>query len=203
MILPRDGHVELFERVFDEDAAGKWFERLRHGIDWQQEELRIMGRMVAVPRLTAWYGAFGYRYSGVDHPPRPLTDDLVILQRHAMKLADTELNSVLANFYRSGDDAMGWHADNERELGEQPVIVSFSFGGTRRFSLRHRRDPRTRVDLELASGSCLVMRGETQTHWLHRIARTKKAVDPRINLTFRLIHPPSKAPRQRPFQSGS
>ena len=189
MILPRDGEVELIERAFDAGEAAAWFARLRDNIDWRQEELRIMGRMVAVPRLTAWYGDHGYRYSGVDHPPRKLTSDLETLRRKAEDLSGASLNSVLANFYRSGDDAMGWHADNERELGGQPVIVSFSFGGARRFSLKHRHERTLRVDIELAGGSCLVMRGATQTYWLHRIARTKKSVDPRINLTFRRILP--------------
>ena len=189
MKLPRDGDVELIEKVFDPVTAQQWFDRLADSTDWQQERLRIMGRWVAVPRLTAWYGAHGYRYSGIDHPPRPLTDDLAELLRIAECLAGTTLNSVLANLYRDGRDGMGWHADDEPELGPDPVIVSISFGGTRRFVMKHRHDRALKCECELDNGSCLVMRGTTQRYWLHRIARTTRPVAPRINLTFRTILP--------------
>jgi alkylated DNA repair dioxygenase AlkB len=127
----------------------------------------------------------GYRYSGIMHTPRPLTEELQELQTMVEDLAEISFNSVLLNLYRDGRDSVGWHADNEPGLGSEPVIASLSLGAVRRFQLKHRTDRAARVALDLPNGSCLVMRGKTQQYWRHQLPKTRAPVGPRINLTFR------------------
>ena len=162
-------------------------DRLLAEIDWRQDEARIMGRTVALPRLTAWYGDAGYRYSGIDNPPRPWLPLLLELKGVAETLAGARFNSVLLNLYRDGRDGMGWHSDDERSLGPEPVIASLSFGATRRFRLKHKTRTDHVLALDLPSGSCLVMAGSLQHHWRHALPKTARPVGPRVNLTFRLI----------------
>lgn len=149
----------------------------------------MYGREVAVPRLIAWYGDPGadYRYSGVNHAPEPWSRTLGELRDWLNESCGHHFNSVLANLYRTGGDAMGWHADNEPELGPQPVIASLSLGATRRMRFRRVDRSQQSFHLDLTHGSLLVMQGETQQHWQHAITRTKRVVAPRINLTFRQI----------------
>ncbi|MHA1571709.1 MAG: alpha-ketoglutarate-dependent dioxygenase AlkB family protein, partial [Alphaproteobacteria bacterium] len=154
------------------------------------ERLRVLGKSVAVPRLTAWVGDEGYRYSGVDHEARPWPASLRGLKRVAETCANQSFNGVLLNLYRDGTDSVSWHADNEASLGRQPVIASISLGGTRRFVLKHRQDG-TRVVLALAHGSCLVMAGATQDRWVHSVPKTSRLVAPRVNLTFRKMVGPA------------
>ena len=144
-----------------------------------------MGRSIPVPRLTAWYGTVGYRYSGILHAARPLTEELRELRTLVEELAANSFNGVLANLYRDGRDSVGWHADNEPGLGAEPIIASLSLGAVRRFQLKHRTDRSLRVTLDLPHGSCLVMAGKTQQCWLHQLPKTRAPVGPRINLTFR------------------
>ncbi|MBW2541517.1 MAG: alpha-ketoglutarate-dependent dioxygenase AlkB [Deltaproteobacteria bacterium] len=159
-------------------------------VEWEQHRIRIRGREVASPRLSAWYGdpEAHYSYSGLSLEPRPWLPPILELKRRVESVCSSTFNSVLLNLYRDGSDSMGWHSDDEPELGAQPVIASLSLGATRRFRLRHRR----RKDLEpvaidLEGGSLLVMQGETQRFWRHQIPKTRRAVGPRINLTFRRI----------------
>ena len=161
--------------------------RLQAEIDWRQDVARIAGRPVRLPRLTAWYGDAGYRYSGIDNPPRACPPLLRELQAVAESVAGAAFNSVLLNLYRDGRDGMGWHADDERPLGQDPVIASLSFGAVRRFRLKHKAVPGLGLALDLPSGSCLVMAGSLQHHWLHALPKTMRPIGPRINLTFRLI----------------
>jgi len=151
---------------------------------WRQETATVMGRRVAIPRLTAWHGETGYVYSGIRLEPAPWNPPLLELKRIAETLAGQAFNSVLLNLYRDGRDSVSWHADNEPGLGPNPVIASVSLGAVRRFQLRHRRT-RERVSLDLRHGSCLVMAGATQHHWLHQLPKTARPVTPRLNLTFR------------------
>jgi len=146
----------------------------------------MFGRRVAFPRLTAWYGDPGaaYTYSGVRNEPLPWTPLLGELRDLVAAAAGAPFNSVLLNRYRDGSDSMGWHADDERELA--PVIASLSVGAVRTFELRHRGD-RERIALPLASGSLIVMAGDTQRHWQHRVPKDVRAPGERINLTFRLV----------------
>jgi alkylated DNA repair dioxygenase AlkB len=151
----------------------------------------MFGRRVAFPRLTAWYGDPGaaYTYSGVRNEPLPWTPLLRELRDRAAAAAGARFNSVLLNRYRDGRDGMGWHADDERELGR--VIASLSVGAVRTFELRHRGD-RERIALPLASGSLIVMAGDTQRHWTHRVPKDARAAGERINLTFRWVDAPTE-----------
>ena len=184
-LAPCDGELRLIEGAVPRPELV--LERLLAEIDWRQEKARIIGREVQLPRLTAWYGDAGYRYSGIDNPPRPWLPVLLELQATAERLAGSPFNSVLANLYRDGQDSMGWHSDDERSLGQDPVIASLSFGAVRRFRLKHKRRPETIIALDLLPGSCLVMAGALQHYWRHALPKTRKPTGPRVNLTFRLI----------------
>jgi len=183
-LAPRDGELWLIEAAVAEPE--RVLQRLLTELDWRQDTARIVGREVQLPRLTAWYGDAGYRYSGIDNSPEPWLPTLLELKATAEDLAGTTFNSVLANLYRDGRDSMGWHSDDERELGVDPVIASLSFGAVRRFRLKHKREPLS-LALDLQPGSCLVMAGTLQHHWRHALPKTSKPVGPRVNLTFRLI----------------
>lgn len=162
---------------------------LREGLDWEVHRIRMFGRMVDSPRLSSWIGdpEASYVYSGIRFEPRPWHPSLLELRWDLQDALGVDFNSVLANRYRDGRDAMGWHSDDERELGPCPVIASISLGATRRFAFKHRREPVRKLGLELAHGSLLVMRGDTQANYRHALPRTARAVSDRINLTFRRI----------------
>ncbi|KFN49413.1 hypothetical protein N790_05385 [Arenimonas malthae CC-JY-1] len=147
--------------------------------------------MVDSPRLSCWIGDPGasYVYSRVRFEPRPWPQALAALRPRIDAAAGVAMNSVLANLYRDGRDAMGWHSDDEPELGPRPVIASLSLGGTRRFAFRHRHDPARKHAIDLPHGSLLLMAGDTQAEWKHALPRTARPVPARINLTFRRILP--------------
>jgi alkylated DNA repair dioxygenase AlkB len=185
-LLPYDGVVWLCEDALGEADAWRLFEQLMSLTPWRQEVATLMGRRVPIPRLTAWHGAAGYVYSGIEMTPAPWNAPLLELKAVAEACAGQAFNSVLLNLYRQGRDSVSWHADNEPGLGRDPVIASISLGATRRFQMKHRRRE-ARIALDLASGSCLVMAGPTQHHWLHQVPKTNRPVGPRINLTFRAM----------------
>ena len=176
------------------DEAAALFAALREALPWANHPVRLFGREHPAPRLSAWIGDAAYRYSGVVREPGPWTPPLAALRDRLGAELGTAFNSVLANLYRSGDDAMGWHADDEPELGPTPLIASVSLGAVRRFVLK-RRDGEGRLALDLPPGSLLVMAGATQALYRHAVPRTQRAVGPRINLTFRRVEP------RRPPQS--
>lgn len=186
-----DGELWLWPGAFDAATADRHFTRLRDGIGWEAEEILIFGERRRVPRLVAWHGdaEATYVYSGTRHDPRPWTPDLEAIRCRVEHLTGHSFNAVLLNLYRDGRDGMGWHADDEPELGPDPVIASVSFGATRRFRLKHRRNRAGPVTLELGHGSLLLMAGATQRHWLHAVPKTARPVGERINLTFRRIVP--------------
>ena len=161
---------------------------LQKQIVWERHHLRIFGRQTPAPRLSCWIGdpVAAYSYSRLRFEPRPWPDCLIPLRGPVADASGERFNGVLANRYANGSEYMGWHADNEPELGPRPVIASLSLGATRRFVLRHRQT-RARVELALGHGSLLVMRGDTQRNWQHSLPRTAKSVGLRINLTFRRI----------------
>jgi alkylated DNA repair dioxygenase AlkB len=166
---------------------------MKHLIDeipWRAESIVVWGKTVLQPRLIAWYGDKGanYTYSGIHHDPLPWTDTLIDIKTRVEKVADTSFNSVLLNYYRHHRDSMGLHSDDEPELGHRPIIASLSLGEDRTFILRHktRRDLKT-FRLKLASGSLLLMEGDTQHCWKHGIEKEKRPCGPRINLTFRRV----------------
>jgi alkylated DNA repair dioxygenase AlkB len=168
--------------------ADALFFALVYGVPWQQPQLYIHGRQVPTPRLCCWMGNpdAAYRYSNTRFLPEPWTAPVLGLKSAVEAMAGTAFNSVLLNYYRDGRDAMGWHSDDEPELGPQPVIASVSLGGVRRFLLRPASGGKS-SGIELAHGSLLLMRGDTQKNYRHSLPRTAKAVDGRINLTFRNI----------------
>ncbi|WP_369934218.1 alpha-ketoglutarate-dependent dioxygenase AlkB family protein [Xanthomonas tesorieronis] len=159
------------------------------GVEWEVHRIRLFGRMVDSPRLSCWIGdpEASYRYSGTRFAPHPWPPALQPLRERLAAETGVAFNSVLANRYRDGRDAMGWHSDDERELGSRPLIASLSLGATRRFVLRHRQEPALRQALELSAGGLLLMGGETQRLYRHALPRTAKPVGERINLTFRKI----------------
>jgi len=162
---------------------------LREGLAWDVHRIRMFGRWVDSPRLSSWIGDAdaSYVYSGARFEPRPWHPALAGLRSELRSLLGVDFNSVLANWYRDGRDAMGWHSDDEPELGPRPVIASISLGAARRFSFKHRRDAQQKLSVELASGSLLLMRGDTQANYRHALPRTARPVADRINLTFRQI----------------
>ena len=162
---------------------------LRESIDWQTHRIRLFGRNVDSPRLSSWIGDAGsaYTYSGVRFQPHAWPAALVPVRQRLVQELGCEFNSVLANLYRDGGDCMGWHADNEAELGSQPVIASLSLGAARRFVLKNLREPSRKLEIALPHGSLLVMGGATQQNYRHALPRTAKPVGERIILTFRRI----------------
>jgi alkylated DNA repair dioxygenase AlkB len=184
-LLPCDGEVLLIETAIPAQQADRLFARLMDVIDWRCETARIMGRIVAIPRQTAWYGDGTYNYSGIRNDPAPWIEELLEAKGVAEQCAGTKFNSVLANKYRDGRDSVAWHADDEPAMGANPVIASISLGAVRRFRMRHKADRGQSVAIDLPHGSCLVMAGTTQRFWQHQLPKTARAVGPRINLTFR------------------
>lgn len=195
-LLHCDGRVELHPDVLPAAEADRLFSSLMREVAWRQEIATIMGRRVPVPRLTAWYGEAGYVYSGIRHEAAPLTPALLELRAIAARLAGQPFNSVLLNLYRHGRDSVSWHADDEAGLGREPLIASLSLGAERKFQFRHRRT-KERIDVMLPHGSCLLMGGATQHHWLHQIPKTARPTGPRINLTFRRMLPASSTTTAR------
>ncbi|HEX4353154.1 MAG TPA: alpha-ketoglutarate-dependent dioxygenase AlkB [Polyangiales bacterium] len=191
--LKDGGELALFPQFIPVAERPQLFAELREALPWQSREIRIAGRMVREPRLTAWVGdpAAVYTYSGRRNEPAPWPECLVPLRERISRTSHEAMNSALANLYRDGHDSMGFHADKERELGSDPVIASLSLGATRRFQLRHRTDREARLDLDLSDGSLLVMSGPLQQHFRHGVPKQPAVLAPRINLTFRRILAPS------------
>jgi alkylated DNA repair dioxygenase AlkB len=183
-----DAELEFFEDFFLQTESDRWFTELLEGIAWRQEHVCLYGKTHNMPRLTAWYGDAGccYTYSGIRHYPMPWIPILNAIRSRIEQVAGVRFNSVLLNLYREGRDSMGWHSDDERELGKNPVIASVSLGGSRRFLLRHKNGIH-HDGVTLTHGSLLLMGGATQHYWQHRIPKTRQAAPPRINLTFRVI----------------
>lgn len=194
-----DTRLTLYRQVWSPAAAGALFARLLAETAWEQHELNLFGRRVKAPRLSAWHGDpdADYGYSGLRLVPRPWTPCLLEVRAAVQALAGCGFNSVLLNRYRDGDDSMGWHSDDEPELGAAPVIASVSLGTAREFRLRRKRGPRLEQRLVLPDASVLVMAGDTQRCWQHSIPKTRRPCAERINLTFRAASRASAARRKR------
>ncbi len=186
-----DGDAVFFPAFFPQADADRLFRELLETIAWRQDSLKLYGKPIPFPRLTAWYGDAGteYKYSGIVNTPLPWTPALHEVKHAVEEQSGASFNSVLLNRYRNGQDSVAWHSDDEKEFGENPVIASVSFGDTRVFQFRHKTRKELKLSIELTHGSLLLMRGATQHHWLHQIPKTKQAVGERINLTFRLVRP--------------
>jgi len=184
----------LFDPNFlPESEASTLRAQLTAEVAWEQRAIRMFGRELPQPRLTAWHGdpAARYTYSGLTWEPRPWTPALLDLRQRVAAATGARFNSVLLNYYRDGRDSMGWHADDEPELGPSPVIASLSLGATRRFRLRP-IGPKAGalaqpLGLDLPNGSLLLMRGPTQHCWQHALPKTARPTGPRLNLTFRWV----------------
>lgn len=183
-VLPYGGFATLWPQFITEPDEA--FEQLLSEIKWEDHSITLFGRSVKEPRQSAWFHTDGlaYRYSQSERAAQKFIPLLADIMTRCAETANATFNSALANLYRSGEDSMGWHADDEPELGHEPVIASVSLGAERRFDFRHRESGDT-TSVVLPHGSLLVMRGQSQHQWVHRIARTKKVTSPRINLTFR------------------
>lgn len=188
-VIPLDGgELRYAPQWCSATSADRWLAALREEIPWATHRVRIYGRWLDSPRLSSWHGDpdAGYRYSGQRYQPLPWTPTLNTIRRALLDELQLDFNGVLANRYRDGNDSMGWHADDERELGPEPVIASLSLGAERRFCLKHRGHGQ-RLQLDLSHGSLLIMAGQTQRHWRHALPKQRGVAEERINLTFRQI----------------
>jgi alkylated DNA repair dioxygenase AlkB len=188
-----DCTVSLFHGFLTPDETVHFLQKLISETPWQQDHIRIAGKVIPVPRLQAWYGekqSF-YAYSGIALKPLSWTPLLRELKSRIETETGACFNSVLVNYYRNGNDSVSWHADDEPELGNDPVIASLSLGASRTFNFRSKNTGNRKIlACELENGSLLLMGEGTQTHWMHQIPKQPAVTEPRINLTFRLISAP-------------
>jgi alkylated DNA repair dioxygenase AlkB len=184
-----DGGLIYFPKFFNEDDANCYFNELLTKIDFKQNEVTIFGKVFLTPRLESFHSIENrfYTYSGNKLPSKAFDVTLQNLLEKVELATNSKFNCVLINLYRDGSDGNGWHADNEKELGPNPVIASLSFGTTRRFDLRN-KITKEKFSIDLNSGDLLWMDNRIQNNYKHQIAKTKKVIKPRINLTFRYIY---------------
>jgi alkylated DNA repair dioxygenase AlkB len=182
----------FMEHFLTPSEADFFLKELTEKLAWEQGEITMFGKKILEPRLTAWYGDEGksYTYSGKKQEPHAWIEPLIQLKNKIETTPSvlSKFNSVLANFYRTGTDSMGYHADDEKELGINPVIASLNLGETRRFLFRHKTMKEKKHELLLTHGSLLIMQGAMQHHWQHAVPKEPKKTKPRINLTFRWIY---------------
>lgn len=186
-----DGELIFSESFFTRKFSDRCVEYFQSydNIDWQQDHIKMYGRQIPLPRLTAWFGDEGsdYSYSGIAMKANGWNKALLIIKHRIESVFKDQFNSVLLNWYRNGEDHQGWHADDEQELGENPVIASVNFGETRDFVLRRNDDKSKKLTIPLSHGSLLIMKGEVQSFWQHSVPKRKRVVGSRFNLTFRAI----------------
>ncbi|WP_264510749.1 alpha-ketoglutarate-dependent dioxygenase AlkB family protein [Flavobacterium sp. N1719] len=184
-----DAEIILYPNFLGQEKAVDFFQKLQSEIPWQQDSITVYGKTHAQPRLTALFGNEGkpYAYSNIVMQPHPWTPLLTFLKEEIEAVCEERFTTVLLNLYRNGQDSNGWHADNEKELGRNPVIASLSLGAERMFHLQHNTIKDAKLKINLTSGSLLVMKGTTQHFWKHQIPKTTKPIGPRINLTFRIL----------------
>ncbi len=188
-LLPFLGEVYFYPDFFSSEDAGLFFKLLQEGLVWKQEPIWMFGKQILQPRLTALYGdpKVLYGYSGIAMQAKPFTKELETIKQRFQDFTQHEFTHVLCNYYRDGQDSMGWHRDNEAVLGQNPKIASLTFGASRSFQLRPYNEKVPKINLELSHGSLLLMEGASQHHWEHQLPKTKKVQQPRINLTFRKL----------------
>ncbi len=187
-ILPKDGEVNYYGRILNDEKAQYYFDQLLQHIQWENDKAIIFGKLIITKRKVAWYGdkAFDYTYSKTTKSALPWTKELLELKEIIEQKCGESFNSCLLNLYHSGEEGMAWHSDGEKALKKNGAIASLSLGAERKFAFKHKATKET-VSLILERGSLLVMKGTTQTNWLHRLPPTKKVKSPRVNLTFRTI----------------
>jgi alkylated DNA repair dioxygenase AlkB len=184
-----DAELIYIPNFINLQKANQYFKYLKLNINWQQDDITLFGKTYKQPRLTALYAENdrSYSYSNITMHPNPFPFELLQLKQLIETESDHKFTTALINLYRDGNDSNGWHADNEKELGEHPIIASLSLGAPRLFHFKHRHLKEERHKILLEHGSLLLMKGAMQKHWLHQIPKTKKNIGERINLTFRSI----------------
>jgi alkylated DNA repair dioxygenase AlkB len=193
-----DADLRYWPALFGAEEAVRLFEAVRAEVAWRQHRVTVFGKQHLTPRLTAWYGDPGavYTYSSARLEPLAWVPPLDAIRDRVGGALGVRFNSVLCNLYRDGRDKMGWHSDDEPELGPEPLIASVSLGAERRFVMKHRRRAELRFGIGLEDGSLLVMGGPTQRMWAHAVTATARPVGPRINLTFRIVREVTRVPRR-------
>jgi alkylated DNA repair dioxygenase AlkB len=188
-LIPHNGTASLYDNFFPEPEASVLLKELTETVPWQQEPIKIFGKEIMQPRLTCWFSDPGvtYSYSGITMKSYPWINPLIEIKSRIEPIAGVRFTGALLNFYRDGRDSMGWHRDNEKELGINPVIASVSLGGTRVFQFRDHLTKKELISMELSNGSLLVMGGGSQHYWEHRIPKKSGPTLPRVNITFRVI----------------
>lgn len=183
-----DAEISYYPSFFENEKANDLFLALQKDIPWQQDEIVVFGKKHPQPRLTSLFGNEGkpYKYSNIIMQPNPWIALIMYIKNEVEKEISANFTTVLLNYYRNGQDSNGWHADNEKELGRNPIIASVSFGAERNFQLKHNK-LNCKQYIILEHGSLLIMQGTTQHFWKHQIPKTTKIVGPRINLTFRIL----------------
>lgn len=189
-LLPSDGVVNYYGKVLNQERSQYYLDKLLNTIEWKNDEAIIFGKHIITKRKAAWYGNsdYAYTYSNTTKQALIWTKELLELKTIVEEITQSQFNSCLLNLYHSGDEGVSWHSDDEKSMGENTTIASLSFGAERKFSFKHKLTKES-VSILLESGSLLVMKGATQTNWLHCLPKTKKITRPRVNLTFRTIIP--------------
>lgn len=188
-IISQDGDVNYYGEIISQAESDLYFDSLLTEIDWRFDQAVILGKHIETKRKVAWYAdqPFSYTYSNITKHALPWTQTLDVLKTIVENKTGGKYNSCLLNLYHNGSEGMAWHSDGEKDLKKNGAIASLSFGASRRFAFKHKNTKEV-VSLDLKAGSLLVMKGETQQNWLHRLPPTKKVQDARINLTFRTIN---------------
>ncbi|CAM4288695.1 alpha-ketoglutarate-dependent dioxygenase AlkB family protein [Gillisia hiemivivida] len=184
-----DANLEYYPNFLNNELANSYYKTFLNTLEWEQYYIKLFGKTIPQPRLTALYAINSepYTYSALKLQPIPFTEELSFINSKILELTGSNFTHCLANLYRDGNDSMGWHADDEKELGKNPIIASLSLGAVRNFQLKHKTDSALKYALALEHGSLLIMKGSTQEFWKHQLPKTKKEISPRINLTFRTI----------------
>lgn len=187
-LLPYDGEVIYYDKIVDYSRSKFYLDCLLNTISWKNDEAIIFGKRIITRRKVAWYAddPYQYTYSNTTKEALPWTQELLELKTMVEGISKAKFNSCLLNLYHDGDDGVSWHSDDEKSLGVDTTIASVSFGADRKFSLKHKATKHS-VSVLLERGSLLIMKGTTQTHWLHCLPKTKKVKHCRVNLTFRTI----------------
>ncbi|MBT0812567.1 alpha-ketoglutarate-dependent dioxygenase AlkB [Litoribacter ruber] len=187
-LLPSFGEV-YYPSIFTPEESKRYFSLLREHVKWEHRAIQLFGKKVMQPRLTALYGNSDvpYKYSGLELQPLPMTKELFEIQERIGSQVQSSFTHVLLNYYRDGNDSMGWHRDNEKSLGVDPAIASVSFGAARKFLLRRYENKQEKVQVLLEDGSLVLMKGSTQTYWEHSLPKSTRIAEGRINLTFRSL----------------
>ena len=183
-----DADIEYIENFYSKHDAEIIFQDLTQNLAWRHDDIKMFGKVMKIPRLQAWYGDnyLSYRYSNITLVAEPWSVSLLAIKEKVSRYCQHDFNAVLANLYRDQQDSVGWHSDNEPELGALPTIASLSFGAEREFQLKH-IITKEKKSISLAPGSLLIMRGNTQKYWQHSLPKRAKSITSRVNLTFRHI----------------